>query len=343
MKLPSISVVIPTLNSERTLQECLSNIVNQDYPKEKIETIIIDAGSTDGTLKIARQFQVNRILTNPLKTGEAGKSVGAKAAKNDIIALVDSDNLLEGKDWLRRMVEPFNDAEIIASEPLYYTYRRKDPLVVRYSALIGANDPICMYIGNYDRYNYLTGKWTELAIKTEDKDSYLKIQLEEDNIPTIGANGFLIRREALLKTTYQPYLFDIDIVWELVQKGYNKFAKVKIGIVHLFADSVKVFVKKQQRRIRDYLYYQKYKMRHYPWGEIPHRKIWRFVACTIFIFPLFLDAFRGYCKIRDRAWFFHIIACWLTLLIYGTRYAPRGIRYLWLGRLERIRRKVKKE
>lgn len=43
------------------------------------------------------------IFPNPLRTGEAGKAIGVKEAKNEIIALIDSDNLLPQRDWLLKM------------------------------------------------------------------------------------------------------------------------------------------------------------------------------------------------------------------------------------------------
>ena len=152
MKLPTVSIVIPTYNSERTVGMCLKSIRNQNYPKNKIEIIIADAGSSDKTKEIAKRYEVNKIIDNPLKTGEAGKAVGIKHTSGEIIALIDSDNILPSKDWLKRMVEPFEDREITGTEPLYYTYREKDGYIDRYCALIGMNDPFCLFMGNYDRF-----------------------------------------------------------------------------------------------------------------------------------------------------------------------------------------------
>jgi glycosyltransferase involved in cell wall biosynthesis len=70
--LPSISVVIPTFNSENTLGMCLESIVSQDYPKDKIKIIIADGGSVDKTLEIAKRY-TDKIFNNQLKTGEAGR------------------------------------------------------------------------------------------------------------------------------------------------------------------------------------------------------------------------------------------------------------------------------
>ncbi|MFB0561865.1 MAG: glycosyltransferase [Candidatus Lokiarchaeia archaeon] len=315
--LPSISIVIPTFNSERTLAQCLESIVGQDYPREKIEIIIADGGSKDKTLEIAEKFEVDKMLHNPLRTGEAGKAAGVEVAKNEIILLQDSDNILNERGWLRRMVEPFEDASISGAEPLYYTYRKEDSLITRYCALLGMNDPLCLYLGNYDRYSYVTVKWTELMVKTRDNGSYLLLELNERNIPTIGANGFLVRREVLRKVDYKPYLFDIDMVYQLIRIGQNSFAKVKIGIVHLFANNVGTFMRKTYRRIRDYLFYEKQKMREYPWRRLSRVRILKFAVYTLIMVPIIRDAVKGYRKMPDKAWLFHPLACWLTLFIYG--------------------------
>ena len=319
--LPSISIVIPTYNSERTLAQCLESIARQDYPREKIEIIIADGGSKDKTLEIAEKFEVDKMLHNPLRTGEAGKAVGVEAAKNEIILLQDSDNILNERRWLRRMVEPFKDPGIVGAEPLYYTYRKEDSLITRYCALLGMNDPICLYLGNYDRYSYVTGKWTELLVKTRDNGSFLLLGLNERNIPTIGANGFLVRAEALRRVDYKPYFFDIDVVCQLIRMRQNSFAKVKIGIVHLFANNVRAFTRKTHRRIRDYLFYEKQKMRKYPWRRLSRVRILKFPLYTLLMIPIIRDSVKGYKKMPDKAWLFHPIACWIVFLTYGLIYA----------------------
>ena len=53
-KKPKVSFVIPTFNSERTLDECLSSISNQDYPD--MEIIVVDNGSDDKTVEIAKKY-----------------------------------------------------------------------------------------------------------------------------------------------------------------------------------------------------------------------------------------------------------------------------------------------
>jgi glycosyltransferase involved in cell wall biosynthesis len=251
--LPSISVVFATLNAARVLESCLRSIAQQDYPKNKVEVIIADGGSTDDTLRIIGKFKVQsskfkiRVVDNPLKTSEAGKAVGVKQATGDFIAFVDSDNILPVKNWFKKMVEPFGDKEIVGSEPIEYTYRKNDPWLTRYFALIGMNDPICLFIGNYDRMSALTGKWTNLEFPSEDKGNYLKIKFDHEPLPTIGANGTLLRRNIFDDLGVGDYLFDIDMLVDIIRKrGKVYFAKVKTGIVHTYVeDDIKKFFRKQ--------------------------------------------------------------------------------------------------
>jgi len=161
MTCASISIVIPTLNSQRTLEACLKSIAMQDYPHDLLEVIIADGGSTDRTLYMVGDFRETSgiktsICENPLKTGEAGKAVGVRKARNELVALIDLDNVLPDMLWFRKMTKPFVDTEIFGCKPIEYTHRRQDNYITRYCALMGMNDPLCYFIGNYDRKNYIT-------------------------------------------------------------------------------------------------------------------------------------------------------------------------------------------
>lgn len=315
--LPKISVIIPTYNSSRVIDRCLESIAAQDYPSERIEIIIADAGSSDGTREIAKNYTRN-VLPNPLRTAEAGKAVGFKSAGGDILAFIDSDNVLPGRDWMRRMVEPFMDPGIIATEPLEFTHRSEDGFITRYCALLGMNDPLCLFLGNYDRYCYITDRWTGLRVEAEDKGRYLKVRLGNLPLPTVGANGFLIRRRELERCKIGDYLFDIDILYELMAISSPLFvAKVKTGIVHIFSGSVYTFIKKQRRRVRDFFYFSSSNMRKYPWGSMNRFGIVKFLVYCGLVLPLFWQCFRGWRRKPETAWLFHPVACWITLWVYG--------------------------
>ncbi len=312
----SVSVLIPTLNSGQVLSACLESIAWQQYPRDCLEIVIADGGSTDDTLAIARRY-TDRIHVNPLKTGEAGKAIALEQAKGEIVAFIDSDNILPQSDWLVRMTEPFDDPEIVGAEPISYVWRAEDGYITRYCALLGMNDPLCLFLGNYDRQSAISGKWTDMPVVIRDRANFLKVEFDERNLPTIGANGFLARRRALAECTIQDYLFDIDVVYELLQKGKPKFAKVKIGIIHIFSGDVRTFFRKQLRRVSDYSYYARSGLRRYPWRTLSGWRLVKFILACILVLPLLVQAAVGYLHKPDRAWLFHPFACWITLLVYS--------------------------
>lgn len=324
---PSVSILIPTLNAEKALNVCLESIKIQDYPKEKIEIVVADGGSTDDTVKIAKEFGA-RVYENPLKTGEAGKAIALKNANNELVALIDSDNILPDPNWFKSMVAPFSDPEIIGSEPWEFSHRSEDGFITRYCALLGANDPYCYFTGVYDRKSVLSGKWTGLKMEEKDEGEYLKISIKDQELPTIGANGTIWRKSKLLSVFEGDYLFDIDILSLFLEKENEvKFAKVKTGIVHHYCGSdIKSFVTKQKRRIDDLFYHGSLGQRKFKWGKVNRGKILYFILPTILIAPLFYEVIKGYSIKKDRAWLFHPLACWLTLGVYSLGFLRF---YLW--------------
>ncbi|MFZ2188022.1 MAG: glycosyltransferase [Candidatus Moraniibacteriota bacterium] len=321
--LPSISVCMATLNAQLTLEECLSRLAIQDYPKEKIELIVGEGGSTDSTVEIVKKYG-GKIFENILKTGESGKAVALREAKNELVLILDSDNFLPDSGWLRKMVAPFSDPEIRLSEPIKYTWRKEGGYIERYCALIGMNDPVCLFLGNYDRWNYLTKKWTAVPHEEKDLGGYLKIKLTKAGIPTVGANGTIFRTAFLQKINTGNYLFDIDVIAkEIAEKGLIYIAKVKVGIIHTFCEAnFGKFIRKQKRRIKDYTFHKKNKSRVFDWSkfEIGGESsfgLLKFVLYTILIFPLLIQSLIGYSRKKDPAWFFHLPACWVTLFVYA--------------------------
>ena len=321
----TVSIVTPTYNSMRTLEDYMSAILMHYYPHEDLEIVIADGGSADGTIRRLEQYQSEcdipiHICKNPLKTAEAGKAVGVRKAVHEIVLLLDSDNIIPDPHWMTRMMASFEEKEIIASEPIEYTYRKEDSTINRYCALIGMNDPLCMFTGNYDRKCMITGKWTTVPREEIDRGDYLSIRFRADMIPTIGANGFFMKRKELLENFEGDYLFDIDVLWELFLKDPQlRVAKVKTGIVHLFCPDLKTFKRKQNRRVMDFLYFSEAKGRKYPWGKVGKYKILLFCLACITIIPLLVQSIIGFCRKPDwKVWLMHPVMCWVTLWVYGT-------------------------
>jgi len=111
MKEEKISVIIPTKNSERTIDKCLSSVYDQDY--ELFEVIVVDGGSKDDTLDIAKAHGA-MVLSERPHEGNApgiGRNYGAKKAKGNVLAFLDSDCYPE-KTWLTKVSKVLSERNV---------------------------------------------------------------------------------------------------------------------------------------------------------------------------------------------------------------------------------------
>jgi len=111
---PNISIIIPTYNEEKNIQSCLDSIKNSDYPKEKIEIIVIDDGSTDNTKKIVENYPgVTLLRQNHCGKTEA-LNLGAAKAKHDFIVTIDADTTIS-KNFLKEIIKPLSGSMVGAT------------------------------------------------------------------------------------------------------------------------------------------------------------------------------------------------------------------------------------
>lgn len=330
---PSISVVLPTLNAARHLDACLTALRDQQYAGD-VELIVPDAGSTDGTREIVEHFG-GKVLENPLKSGEAGKAVGVKAATGELVLLLDSDNILVGRDWLTRMARPFTeDPQVFACEPARFAADPSDNFINRWHGHLGAADPLTIFTGNYARDCVVTGRWTDAPHRAKSRDGWERIELDPKAVPVLGANGFMIRRSMYEELPVGDYLFDLDYVHDLVQEGHTVVGRPDVAIRHIFCDGIRQFRRKTRRRVDDFFYFAREGTRSYPWTEGRRtRAIFDFVLSTVLIVPVARQALIGQRRAPDpAAWLWHIAACWVTLGVYASGVIRGRLRPRMLSR-----------
>lgn len=109
---PKVSFVIATWNEEKTISGKLKNTLALDYPKDKLEVIVIDSGSTDQTKNIVRKFKKVRLIVEKERKGKADALNKAfKECKGDIVVISDSDCRLD-KDILKKSMPYFFDPKV---------------------------------------------------------------------------------------------------------------------------------------------------------------------------------------------------------------------------------------
>jgi glycosyltransferase involved in cell wall biosynthesis len=100
---PAVSVVVPTRDRAGYLDVTLASLGDQDFG-EPYEVIVVDDGSRDATADVIRRAGVRAIVHDPPRGPNAARNAGARAARADLIALVD-DDVFAPRDWLRSLVE----------------------------------------------------------------------------------------------------------------------------------------------------------------------------------------------------------------------------------------------
>ena len=108
---PNVSVIIPVYNGAHVIDACLQSIAAAEYPKEKVEIIVVDDGSIDTTKERVRVWKNIKIVHKHHEGKAKALTAGVKAAQFDCVVTIDADTLIE-KDCLRKMVAQLNDLRV---------------------------------------------------------------------------------------------------------------------------------------------------------------------------------------------------------------------------------------
>lgn len=127
MVLPSVSVIIVNYNGRAFLPVCLGSLYNMDYPQDKLELILVDNNSSDGSVGYTQQnFTRVRILQLDKNYGFCRpNNEGAKMASGEHLVFLNNDTEVTA-GWLKALVKPLledGEAACCASRMLYYDRR----------------------------------------------------------------------------------------------------------------------------------------------------------------------------------------------------------------------------
>lgn len=117
-RFPKVSIIVPAYNEEKTLKGTVYSLLNLDYPKDKLEIMVVDDGSKDNTLKVAKEFEKKgvRVYTKP-NTGKANSlNFCLKKCSGELVGCLDADSFVKS-DALRKMVGYFEDPKVMAVTP----------------------------------------------------------------------------------------------------------------------------------------------------------------------------------------------------------------------------------
>jgi cellulose synthase/poly-beta-1,6-N-acetylglucosamine synthase-like glycosyltransferase len=125
---PFVSILIPAWNEAKGITNSIKSALKIDYPKNKLEIIIVDDGSIDDTYKIACKLKskVVRVFRHLKNKGKgAALNLALSKAKGEIVVTMDADNTYVEKDALKHMVAYFANPRVMCVAPIIAIYKPK--------------------------------------------------------------------------------------------------------------------------------------------------------------------------------------------------------------------------
>lgn len=232
-ELPSISIIIPTKDEKPVISRCLDSILNTDYPRNKMDIIIIDGMSTDGTREVASEYSTRhpsliKVLDQNDPKGKPGAlNIGLKNSRGEVIAVFDADSVPD-KNTLLNAASYFKETSVVAVQ------------------------------GSTSSINEDENMLTKIAAKEENAWFRLLIQ-GRDNlrlfVPITGSCQF-IRRTAIeeLGGWDEGCLAeDVDVAAKLLERGYTVKYATDVHSQQETPSSLKGLINQRVRWYRGYM------------------------------------------------------------------------------------------
>ena len=220
---PKVSIVVPVKNGATKIKDLLDSLMHVDYDKDKLEIIVVDGCSTDGTREIVSKYPVKLVVEE--KPGvNAARNTGIKSSTGEIIAFTDYDCVIP-KDWVKKIVKNLQSPEVgcVGGQILRYN----DEFLARY-----ADESVIPVMRMFKKKTLLS-------------------RISSPAYYPVGCN-FAVKREAVEKTGFFDerfeYGFDeLEFAERVCEKGYKILLTPEITVKHKHRSSLSGLLKQAFR------------------------------------------------------------------------------------------------
>jgi glycosyltransferase involved in cell wall biosynthesis len=337
-----ISIVIATYNSQRVLTRVLKSIQKQDFPKEKLEIILVDGGSVDATVEIGRRFKA-KILNNPRTEPVYGKHLGFLNAKFKFVMFLDHDEVLLKRNSLRRRLEILrSNPQVKAIAGGNYRSPKNSSVISEYINDFG--DPFSFFIYRVSKkegffFNCMKSRFDTFS---ENKDFAIFDFSNSRELPIteLVAGGAVIDA-TFIKENFPSLVRDWRLLphvfYFLVSKNPRILVLKKDPIIHYSSTSLRDYLAKLRWRVKNNIFFGETlgvsgfigREKYQPKSIGSRIKKYFFIPYSfLLLFPL-IDSFKLIIERKDYRYLFHffitlycsiLIVFYLVLKIFG--YMP---------------------
>jgi len=123
-KFYSVSIIVPAYNEEKTILKTLRSLLSLNYPKDKLNIVVVDDGSKDNTYKVVKGANLAGVTIYKKQNGGKYTALNFALEKinTDLVGALDADSFVD-KNSLMRMVHRFDDSSVMAVTPSMRIYK----------------------------------------------------------------------------------------------------------------------------------------------------------------------------------------------------------------------------
>ena len=323
MDRPFFSIIIPTYNSEKTLEYTLASIEAQTFEKSELEVLVVDGGSTDSTIMIAKEHGVN-IIHNEYKLPEYAKLIGVINAKGKYIVRMDSDEeftyptQLEDK---KRFFENHPEIPVLISN--LYTAGRRDLCGISSAYMNILGDPFSYFVYQTDGDKCTTYK---KYIKKKDGYEYV-MGFEKDDMMPLADSGTCSYSLDYIKQKYPDEYDSIEFTCGtfsriICDKGLCGCIKGD-NIKHNCNSEFRTYLRKLKFRVINNVFHKGESGFSSHINKVAKKRTILFCVYSVIIPLPIIDSMRLAIKYRDISFLLHFIYLYYTCICILIAYTVR--------------------
>lgn len=257
---PLVTIIIATFNSEKFLPRVLNAISEQNYPKNKIEILLVDGGSIDETIFIAKKYKC-RIIKNPRTEPVYGKYLAFLKSRGKYVMYVDHDEVMLNKNSISSKVLALTEnSGVKAVAGGNYRSPMGYPFINEYINEFG--DPFSFFIYRISKRDgfFLNSMLKKYPVKRQTRKCAVFDLSDVNNLPLIElvAGGSMFDAE-YLKKEFPETKEKMELLPHYFYLLYSKYPEVIVmkndPILHYSADTMQKYLKKITWRVKNNIYF----------------------------------------------------------------------------------------
>jgi glycosyltransferase involved in cell wall biosynthesis len=294
---PRVSFIMPTLNAEALLDNCLASIARQTYPRDRYEILLADAHSTDRTREIAAKHGAV-VIDDDGRDMEEGKRLALSRATGEYIVFVDADNEITHPDFIELAIEGLAaNPQALGVESYYLASPKMNSFCAYITQLLHISDVLAWMMSANPE---LVARDGEVERWTLPNHSY--------SYP-LGANGFIFRRADLESVRAGEHFQDTHAALHLMHAGKREWLRMRgRGVHHYYVQTLWGYVRKRRRATVHFLRVQEKAKANWMKEKPPVPLPVAVLYCVSVVGPLWHTAL-GIIRDRDFRWLWHTPAC----------------------------------